>query len=61
MRGLILVLDTPYFVRTGTDGTYRLSRLPAGQYTLKAWLDSKTTLERRVELKNGTTLRVDFP
>jgi plastocyanin len=61
MRGLILVLDTPYFARTGTDGSYRLSRLPAGQYTLKAWLDSKTTLERRVELKNGATLRVDFP
>jgi plastocyanin len=61
MRGLILVLDTPHFVRTESDGSYRLSRLPAGQYTLKAWLDSKTTLERHVELKNGAALHVDFP
>src|SRR2546423_11686637 len=41
MRGLILVLDTPYFSTTGTDGRYRLSGVPAGNFTLKAWLDSK--------------------
>ena len=61
MRGLILVLETPYFVRTGPDGIFRLSGLPAGHYLLKAWLDSKTTLERPVDLVNGSTLRVDFP
>jgi plastocyanin len=61
MRGLILVHDTPYFVVTGADGRFRLSRLPAGHYTLKAWIDSKTTLERPVELKSGETLHIDFP
>ena len=61
MRGLILVLDTPYFVVTDADGRFRLSRLPAGHYTLKAWIDSKTTRERPVELKSGETLHIDFP
>ncbi|MHA3772176.1 carboxypeptidase regulatory-like domain-containing protein [Verrucomicrobiota bacterium sgz303538] len=61
MRGLILVLGTPHFVTTDTDGRFRLGNLPAGRYTLKAWLDSKTTIERPVELKNGSTLHVDFP
>jgi plastocyanin len=61
MRGLILVLDTPYFVVTGADGRFRLSRLPAGHYTLKAWVDSKTTRERPVELKSGGSLHIDFP
>jgi hypothetical protein len=61
MRGIILVLDTPYFVLSDTGGNYRLSGLPAGHYTLKAWLDSKTTRERQVELKSGTALHVDFP
>ena len=61
MRGLILVLDTPYFVVTGADGRFRLSRLPAGHYTLKAWIDSKATRERPVELKSGETLHIDFP
>jgi plastocyanin len=61
MRGLILVLDTPHFVTTDVDGHFRLSGLPAGRYTLKAWVDSRTTRERPVELKSGSTLHVDFP
>ena len=61
MRGLIVVLDTPYFVKTDSEGNFKLGGLPAGQYKLKAWLDSKTTLEHPVALKPGGTLRVDLP
>ena len=61
MRGLILVLSTSHFVMTDTDGRFRLSGLPAGRYTLKAWIDSRTTREKPVELKDGQTLHVDFP
>src|SRR6266568_3681920 len=61
MRGLILVLNTPYFVITDESGRFRLSGLPSGRYTLKAWIDSKTTREQPVELKSGATLRTDFP
>jgi plastocyanin len=61
MRALILVLETPHFVVTDADGRFRLTGLPAGQYTLKAWIDSKTTLAKPVDLAPGGTLRVDFP
>ncbi|HEV3392733.1 MAG TPA: carboxypeptidase regulatory-like domain-containing protein [Chthoniobacterales bacterium] len=61
MRGLILVLDTPHFVVSDPQGRYRLSRLPSGRYVLKAWIDSRTTREHPVELKNGQTVHVDFP
>jgi plastocyanin len=61
MRGLILVLRTPYFVMTDTAGRFRLDKLPAGHYTLKAWIDSRTTREKPVDLKDGQTLHVDFP
>jgi hypothetical protein len=61
MRGIILVLDSPYFVKTDADGHYRLAGLPSGHCTLKAWLSSKSTLEHPVELKAGATLRVDLP
>lgn len=61
MRGLILVVDTPHFVVTEPDGQFQLRGLPAGRYTLKVWLDSKTTLERPVELGPDSTLQVDFP
>jgi len=60
MRGLILVLNTPYFVMTDTEGHFRLSGLPAGHYSLKAWIDSSTTQEKPVDLKNGQTVHVDF-
>ncbi|HEY0790803.1 MAG TPA: carboxypeptidase regulatory-like domain-containing protein [Chthoniobacterales bacterium] len=61
MRGLILVLSTAYFTKTDVDGRFRLTGLPSGHYTLRAWLDSKTTLGHPVELTSGSTLHVDFP
>jgi plastocyanin len=61
MRGLILVLDTPYFVVTQPDGRFHLSGLPSGRYMLKAWVDSRTTHERPVEVKDGVTTQIDFP
>jgi plastocyanin len=61
MRGLILVLNTPYFVMTDTAGHFRLDKIPAGRYVLKAWVDSRTTREKPVDVKDGQTLKVDFP
>jgi plastocyanin len=61
MRGLILVLATPHFVMTDSEGRFRLTGLPPGRYTLKVWLDSRTTLSRPVELGADTTLVADFP
>jgi len=61
MRGIILVLATPHFVVTDADGRYRLDGLPAGRFTLKVWLDSRTTLERTVDLRDGAVLHLDVP
>jgi hypothetical protein len=61
MRALILVLDTPHFVVTDPEGRFRLTGLPAGRYTLKVWIDSRTTRELPVELADGATVRADFP
>jgi plastocyanin len=61
MRGIILVLETPYFVVTDESGHFRLEGLPAGTYKLKAWLNSKTTLEKTVELTPNGVVHVDFP
>lgn len=61
MRGLILVLDSPYFTITDAAGHYRLTNLPAGHFIVKAWVDSKTTRERQVDLKSSAVLQVNFP
>jgi plastocyanin len=60
MKGTILVLETPYFVKTNPDGTYRLENLPEGKFTLKAWFRENLVLEKPVELKSGSTQKVDF-
>ena len=60
MRALILVLETPHFVITDAEGNFRLTGLPEGRFALKAWIDSKTTREQRVELGGDATVRVDF-
>lgn len=61
MRAIILVLDTPHFVLTGTDGAFKLSGLPPGRYKLKVWINSKTTLEKEVDLSAGSVVRSNFP
>jgi plastocyanin len=61
MHAVILVVDTPYFIRTDAAGNYRLEGLPAGHYILKAWVNSKTTYERPVDLAPGGVIHADFP
>ena len=61
MRGLILVLETPHFVISDTDGRFRLTNLPPGCHTLKAWLSSKTTLAAPVDLKTNVILQMNLP
>lgn len=59
MRGVILVLDTPYFTRT-TNGVYQLQDLPAGNFLLKAWADEKHVAEKSLSIGPGQRQRVDF-
>ena len=61
MRGTILVLETPYFQKTDSAGHYRLEHLPAGHFSLKAWVNEADVREHTVDLKSAATLRVDFP
>jgi plastocyanin len=37
MNCTILVLENPFFAATAQDGTYVISKVPAGTYKLKAW------------------------
>jgi plastocyanin len=61
MRAIILVLQTPYFVTSDTHGHFKLSGLPAGHYTLKAWINSNSTSERSVDVEDGSILHIDLP
>lgn len=61
MRGVLLVLETPHFTKTDTNGTFRLTGLPVGRFKLKAWADEKNAFDRDIEIKPGAPQRVNFP
>ena len=37
MIAYVLVVETPYFAKTGKDGKAKLENLPAGHYRIKVW------------------------
>jgi len=46
MSGYLVVVATPYFAVTDTDGNYEIKNVPAGKYTLKTWSeDGKPTTQ----------------
>ena len=61
MRGTIVVVDSPYFTKTGEDGNFALGGVPPGNYTLKAWLDERRTWEQTVAVAAGRGAEVNLP
>jgi hypothetical protein len=46
MVGYIVIVPTPYFALTGSDGTFTIKGVPPGTYTLKTWsAEGKPTTE----------------
>lgn len=37
MSAVVVVRDSPYFVKAGADGTFTIENVPAGRHVLKAW------------------------
>ncbi len=61
MEAFIAVVPTPYFAVTGPDGRYRISGVPAGTYTLKAWApDDTVDGSARVVVSGETTKNVSL-
>ena len=60
MRAQIVVVDTPYFVLTDAKGNFTLPNLPAGSHTFHVWLGPKESFEKKIELKAGEIVKVDW-
>jgi hypothetical protein len=58
MLGFIYVADSPYYVLTGDDGTFSLTDVPPGSYTLVAWQEHTDAIEMPVTVKAGETAEV---
>lgn len=62
MKAYVAVMTHPYFDVTGDDGTFTISDLPAGTYTIEAWHErlGKQTAEVTVAASGSATADFSF-
>ena len=63
MSAYIVAVDNPYFAVSGDDGTFSISDLPPGDYTLTAWQEQLGTKDIPVKVEAGkpTEIKISFP
>lgn len=60
MSAYIIVLANPYYAKTGNDGSFTITNVPPGQYTLKTWHEKKRPYEQKVTVEAGKTTEISI-
>ena len=60
MRGYVAVFRHPYFVVTGKNGSFDLSNLPPGTYTIEAWHEKLGTAIQKITIGANETKDLNF-
>jgi len=61
MSAIILVLPTPWFARTGADGSFTIENVPDGKHSVVAWHElSKLKLEDTAQAVLGDSLALRY-
>lgn len=54
------VLNHPFFAVTDANGEFSIPKLPAGSYTVEIWHETFQRQTKKIDLKDGETLKLDF-
>ena len=60
MQAYVGVVDHPFFAVSGADGSFTITGLPAGTYTLEAWHEKLGTQTQTVTVTDGQAASVSF-
>jgi hypothetical protein len=60
MHSYVAVFKHPYFAVTSQDGTFDLSNLPPGTYTIKAWHEKFGTSSQTITIGANETKEINF-
>lgn len=60
MGAYIGVFSHPFYAVTGDDGSFTLSKLPAGEYTIEAWHEKYGTQTAKVKVDASGKATADF-
>ena len=60
MFSWVSIFNHPFFAVSAKDGTFKISNVPAGKYTLKAIHRKAGALTQEVEVKEGAPAKVDL-
>jgi plastocyanin len=55
MSGTLVIVSTPYFAVTDSDGTFEIKNVPPGTYTLKTWSEDGKLTTQSVTVGTGAT------
>lgn len=55
MGGYVVVVPTPYFAQTASDGTFTIKDVPPGTYTLKTWSEDGKPAAQNITVTDATT------
>ena len=60
MNGAIGVMESPYFAVTGDDGSFSLTDVPPGSYTVASWHERNGEQSQKVTVTAGGTATANF-